>query len=120
MASTVETISNDHYELNDSHSEFDVKPSDSTAVHRICGWALKSTIDRLKGLQSEAEEKVKKDEIHVKRLDEITKQLNFSNALKLYSSDKHLLPKAVQYLDRGGLTFFKPIFWSWMNTLKSR
>ncbi len=29
-----------------------------------------------------------------------------------------MFPKAVQYLDRGGLTFFKPIFWSWLNTLE--
>ncbi len=57
-------------------------------MHRICGWALKSTLDRLKGLQREAEEKVNKNEM---RLDEITKQLDFSNALKLSSSDKHLL-----------------------------
>ncbi len=63
---------------------------------------------------------MKKEEvhsIHEKRLDDniITKQLDFTNELKLSSWDKH---KAVQYLHRGGLTFFKPIFWPWLNTLE--
>ncbi len=60
MASTLETISNYHYELNDCHSEFEVKPSDSTAVHRICGWALKSTSDRFEDITKRGRRKGEK------------------------------------------------------------
>ena len=55
---------------------------------------------------------------NTERLESITKQLEFAEALKLPQAEKALLPKAVGYLDRGGLTFIKAPLWSWMNMLE--
>lgn len=96
MATRVESLSVARHESIEKDEPF--KPSDDVALHRICGWALKSASDHLKTHS---------------RLD--SGELNLIDSLKLPQSDKHLLPKSVQYLDRGGLTFMKPSFWPWMN-----
>lgn len=101
MAETVEEISSAIHEsanLDSSSSQ----PSDDIALHRICGWALKSAVDHLHTQMS-----ICASLEHSK----VSSQLELSRFLKLPDSDKCLLPKPVQYLDRGGLTFFKPPFW---------
>lgn len=95
MAETVEQISVNYQSACTGGS----KPSDDIAMHRICGWALKSVKDHLAS-QSD--------------------KFKLANDLTLPSSDKHLLPLPVQYLDRGGLTFLKPKLWPWMASLEGR
>ena len=106
MAETVEEISSAVHESANLESSSS-QPSDDIALHRICGWALKSAVDHLHtqiwicaSLQ------------HGK----VSSQLELSRFLKLPDSDKCLLPKSVQYLDldRGGLAFFKSPSWPWM------
>lgn len=47
MAETVEEISLAIHEGTSSLNSSSSKPSDDIAVHRICGWALKSAADHL-------------------------------------------------------------------------
>lgn len=106
MASVVEEIS------SVSHNQTDLevfKPSDEVALHRICGWALKSVYDQLHSKSK----RCKETEVHLKQLEVIS-------AIKLPNTDKHLLPVAVLYLDRGGLTFLKPQLWPWMTAIEDR
>ena len=44
----------------------------------------------------------------------VASQLKLTKSRKLPDSDECLLPKPVQYLDRGGLIFLRPPFWPWM------
>lgn len=108
MAKMVENIS-----METSTSTEPVLPdsqlSDDTSLHRICGWALKSTIDQVtKQL----------------RLKPTSTDLEGKNvllqALKLPHSEKSCLPAAVQYLDRGGLTFMRIPFTQWMKGLEEK
>lgn len=80
MAETAEKIS-----LSSSTTSTDniSKPSDDIAMHRICGWALKS---------------VSPDQLPVE-----SDKLKLVKELVLSKDDKKLLPLPVQYLDRGGL-----------------
>lgn len=65
MAATVETIPVSHNESTETEESF--KPSDDVALHRICGWALKSTLDQ--------------EDRHILK----------TTSLKLTNTDKHLL-----------------------------
>ena len=112
MASSLEKISSSH---NEDAQPTEEKPSDDIAMHRICGWALKSASDHLKARIKDAEQK---KPANPQLLNSIKKQFEFATSLKLPNSDKHLLPKPVNYLDRGGLTFLKPSLWSWMNSVE--
>ena len=85
-------------------------PSDDVALHRICGWALKSVTDSLT-------QQSKQKSANQESLDE---NLKLIHALKLPSDEKCNLPDAVQYLDRGGLTFMKLDLLPWMCTIKDR
>ena len=104
MSNSLEKISSSHHE--DTQPPIEEKPSDDVAMHRICGWALKSASDHLKAQMKNAEQK--KPAI----LNSIKNVLDFAISLKLPNADKHLLPNPVNYLDRGGLTFLKPSLWS--------
>ena len=91
MAETAEQISISKHVPCDK-----AKPSDEVAMHRICGWALKSVMDQYK------------------RKVDCSAQLSFVSMLKLPNEDKHLLPLPAQYLDRGGLTFLRQELRPWM------
>ena len=108
MAETVEEISLAIHESADLESSGS-KPSDNVALHRICGWALRSAADHLRTQMSTCA-----SQEHSR----LSSQLELTRFLKLPDSDKCLLPKPVQYLDRGGLTFFKPPFWPWMAAIE--
>ena len=73
-------------ELSASTQCADSLPSDDVAMHRMCGWALKSMKDNLVIQAAKSKMAGYKD------------QLSLVNALKLSSTEKHLLPKPVQYL----------------------
>ena len=107
MTATVESISVALHDSTATDESF--KPSDEVAMHRICGWALKSASDHLRT-----------QALQYKHVIAYSKQLELVNDLKLPTVDKHLLPKPVQYLDRGGLTFLKPILWPWMMAIEER
>ena len=92
MAETAEQISISKHVPCDK-----AKPSDEVAMHRICGWALKSVMDQYKH-----------------KVDCTAQQLSSVCMLKLPNDDKHLLPLPAQYLDRGGLTFLRQELWPWM------
>ena len=77
------------------------------ALHRICGWALKSVIDNLK-----VSEQSKRQSS-----EQVGDTLKLLKALKLPNDDK---PRALQYLDRGGLTFMLDAFLPWMRAIKER
>ena len=104
MAETVEEISSAIHERANLESSSS-QPSDDIALHRICGWALKSAVDHL-----HTQIWICASLEHGK----VSSQLELSRFLKLPDSDKCLLPKSVQYLDRGGLAFFKSPSWPWM------
>ena len=87
-------------ELSASTQCADSLPSDDVAMHRMCGWALKSMKDNLVIQAAKSKMAGCKD------------QLSLVNALKLSSTEK---PKPVQYLDRGGSTFLKPQLWPCMD-----
>ncbi len=72
---------------------------------------MKSTCDHLKNAI--------KNTCKEARLNTLTKELEFTEGLKLPSAQKTLLPKAVEYLDRGGLTFFKRPLWAWMESVEA-
>lgn len=97
MAEAAEQIS------NSKHVAYgEAKPSDEVAMHRICGWALKSVSDQYKH-----------------KVDYST-QLSLISMLKLPKEEKHLLPLPVQYLDRGGLTFLRQELWPWMLAVEKK
>lgn len=98
MADEVEQVSIERH-VQTTETELAL-PSDDVSLHRICGWALKSTID------------------HFTKLSKATKELELARSLKLPLTDKHLLPKPVQYLDRGGLTFLRLSLCPWMKALE--
>ena len=84
--------------------------SDDVALHRICGWALKSVTDILtQQSKQEVKDKVSLNE-----------KLELIRALKLPSDEKCNLPDALQYLDRGGLTFMKLDLLQWMRSIEDR
>ncbi len=64
-----------------------VSPLDDTALHRICGWALKSVTDNL----------IKQSK--KQSSDKLSDYLKLLEALKLPKEHKKHLPPAVQYLD---------------------
>ena len=83
-------------------------PSDDVALHRICGWALKSVIDKV-------------TEQSKRQLSEQLKDtLELLNVLKLPNDDKIHLLAALQYLDRGGLTIMSTSFLPWMPAIEER
>ena len=84
-------------------------PSDDVALHRICGWALKSVINKV----TEQSKQQSSDQ-------QVTDTLELLKALKLPNNEKIHLPDALQYLDRGGLTFMLDTFLPWMRTLEER
>lgn len=102
MAKTAEEISAATSSTSDS-TEFS---SDIVAMHRLCGWALFSTIDYLK-------RQTKKNPAH-------TEELVIAKGLKLSDKDKHLLPSPVKYLDRGGMTFMRKEMWPWMQEIEKK
>ena len=55
MSNLLEKISSSHHE--DTQPLIEEKPSDDVAMHRICGWALKSASDHLKARMKNAEQK---------------------------------------------------------------
>ena len=110
MAETVEEISLAIHESANLDPASN-KPSDDVALHRICGWALKSAADYLRTQMSACA-----SQEHGK----VANQLELTKSLKLPDSDKCLLPKLVQYLDRGGLTFLRPPFWPWMIAIEDK
>ena len=83
-------------------------PSDDVALHRICGWALKSVIDKV----SEQSKRQSSEQVR--------DTLELLKALKLPNDDKIHLPHALQYLDRGGLTFMLDAFLPWMRAIEER
>jgi hypothetical protein len=113
MAETAEQISITTQSAHSSDSS--PSASDDVAMHRLFGWALKSTKDNL-DVQASKCKKV----CHKEQLSLVKDQLRLVHDLKISSAEKHLLPKPVQYLDRGGLTFLKPRMWSWMAAFEVR
>ena len=84
-------------------------PGDDTALYRISGWALKSTIDVITK--------------HLKQLQEakpeIQQQLDLLSLLKRPSTNKDTLPIGAQYLDRGGLTFIHSLLLPWLQAIET-
>ena len=74
----------------------DTSPSYKVSLHRICGWALESVID-----------KVSQQSKRQPMEPECVEMLRILHLLKLPNDQKIHLPDAVQYLDRGGLTFMR-------------
>ena len=99
MSKTVEELSNVSAGIPEG------KPSDETSLHRICGWALKSTID----YTSKQSKQRQAD-------NELDQKQQLLQALKLPQNEKSSLPAAVQYLDRGGMTFMQLPFTKWMRS----
>ena len=85
------------------------QPSDDTSLHRICGWALKSTIDLV---SKQSKKKQANSDLDQKQ--------QLLQALKLPQPEKSVLPAAVQYLDRGGMTFMRLSFTKWMKSTEER
>lgn len=84
-------------------------PSDEVSIHRICGWALKSVID-----------KVTQQSKRQATEPECVEMLRILRLLKLPNDQKIHLPDAVQYLDRGGLTFMRMTLFPWMFAVEER
>ena len=103
MSETVEEISNIGAGILEGRS------SDDTSLHRICGWALKSTIDQVIKQSKQKQADIALDQ---------KKQLLHS--LRLPQSEKSSLPAAVQYLDRGGMTFMRLPFTKWMKSTEEK
>ena len=78
------------------------EPSEIIALHRICGWALKSVIDE------------HRKHLKAKPSSDMANELNLLEAMKLPSEVKQSLPLALQCLDRRGLTFIQSPFVPWM------
>ena len=86
----------------------DTSPSDDVALHRICGWALKSVTDNV------TQKSKKQSSEHLKE------HLRLLDAIKLPNDRKIDLPSPVQYLDRGGLTFMQLNLLPWMRAIEAR
>ena len=99
MAAEIETI-----EVEPSVSEL---PGDDTALYRISGWALKSTIDLTTKLQ----------QAEVKQ--ELQQQLVLLQSLKRPNTNKYTLPLGAQYLDRSGLTFMHSSLLPWLHAVEA-
>ena len=99
MAIAVEKIS---ASIQQTETTETAKPSDEVAVQRLCGWALKSATDLLKSQSPQSQE------------------LKLLASLSLDKDDKPQLPLALQYLDRGGLTFMRPTFLPWMMAVEGK
>ena len=84
-------------------------PSDEVSVHRICGWALKSVIDKVSQQSKRQPAEPEYKEI-----------LRILHLIKLPSDQKIHLPDVVQYLDRGGLTFMRMTLFPWMFAVEER
>jgi hypothetical protein len=84
------------------------EPSDVVALHRICGWSLKSAIDQ------------HRKHLKLKASSNMANELNLLEAIKLPSEAKQFLPSALQYLDRGGLTFMRSPFLPWMQGIEEK
>ena len=84
------------------------EPSDIVALHRICGWALKSAIDQ------------HHKHLKAKPSSDMANELNLLEAMKLPSEAKQSLPLALQHLDRGGLTFVRSPFMPWMQGIEEK
>ncbi len=85
-----------------------VLPSDDTALHRICGWALKSVTDNVsEQCKAQPTEQVKDD-------------MRFLKTLKLPKEQKEYLPESVKYFDRGGLTFMTFNLLPWMRAIEEQ
>ena len=65
------------------------------AMHRICGWALKSASDNLKARMKDAEQK---KPANPQLLNSMKKQFESATSLKVPNSDKHLLPKRLSII----------------------
>ena len=81
--------------------------SDNVALHRICGWALKSVTDIL----TQQSKQDVKDKVS------LNEKLELIGALKLPSDEKCNLSDALQYLDRGSMTFMKLDLLPWMRSI---
>ena len=82
-----------------------VLPSDDTALHRICGWALKSVTDKVS------------EQCKAQPTEQVKDEMRFLKTLKLPKEQKEYLPESVKYLDRGGLTFMKFNLLPWMRAI---
>ncbi len=93
----------------EEYSFTEEKASDSTALYRISGWAVKSAIDyRVKRSKKNKGEK----------RSQIEEEIELLKALKRTNSSKVTLPVGAQYLDRGGLTFVKSTLLPWLCALE--
>ena len=84
-----------------------VQPSDETALHRICAWALNSVTDNV-SKQSKS------------MSGEMSDSLRLLKMLKLPNDQKEHLPESVKHLDQGGLTFMKFTLLPWMIAVEDR
>ena len=84
-------------------------PSDEVSLHRICGWSLKSVID-----------KVSQQSKRQPMEPECVEMLRILHLLKLPNDQKIHLPDVVQYLDQGGLTFMRITLFPWMFAVEER
>ena len=84
-------------------------PSDEASLHMICGWALKSVID-----------KVSQQSKRQPMEPECVEMLRILHLLKLPNDQKIHLPDIVQYLDRGDLTFMRITLFPWMFAVEER
>ena len=82
--------------------------NDDTALYRISGWALKSTIDNVT--------KVTKDDTTNRGAKD---QLDLLLSLKRHKDDKQFLPPGARYLDRGGLTFMHSSLLPWLQAVEA-
>ena len=82
--------------------------NDDTALYRISGWALKSTIDNVT--------KLTKDDTTNKGTKD---QLDLLLSLKRHKDDKEFLPPGARYLDRGGLTFTHSSLLPWLYAVEA-
>ena len=82
-------------------------PADDTALYRLSGWALKCCV-----------ENCEKD-YEKKKMPHTQEQLKLLLALKLPNEQKTSLPRGVQYLDRGGLTFIHSSLLSWLQKVEA-
>ena len=84
-------------------------PSDDTALYRISGWALKSTIDYRKWMLKRG----------AGTTVQVQQELDLLSALKRLNVAKSSLPLGAQYLDRGGLTFMHSSLLPWMRAAEA-
>jgi hypothetical protein len=82
--------------------------NDDTALYRISGWALKSTIENIT--------KLTKDDTTTK---DAQSQLDLLLSLKRHKDEKVFLPPGARYLDRGGLTFMHSSLLPWLHAVEA-